>query len=243
LTSAAEELRAAVTNRAESATVSAAFMLLVDTRIPTGGYAHSGGIEAAVSDGRVVDLPTLAAYLDGRLGSSGLNDAALAVAAHARIADAAALSDEAAARCPSPALRAASRAEAKGLLRAARAMWPSPELNGFVAATEPPGSMWSVALGAVARAAGLSEVQVSTAATYASISGPAFAAVRLLGLDPYRISALLSCMSARVDEVAEQACRWSLSATSLRGLPAVASPLQEIAAEERERWEVRLFVS
>jgi urease accessory protein len=223
--------------------VSTAFMLLVDSRIPTGGYAHSGGIEAAVSDGRVVDLSTLAAYLDGRLGSSGLNDAALAVAAHAQLADAATISAEAAARCPSPALRAASRAEAKGLLRAARSMWPSPDLTQFIIATDPPGAMWSVALGTVGRIAGLSELQVAIAASYASISGPAFSAVRLLGLDPYRISAMLSRMSPRVDEIAELARRWSTGTKSLRELPAVASPLQEIAAEERERWEVRLFVS
>ena len=33
--------------------ISSALLLLVDSRIPTGGYAHSGGMEAAVGEGRV----------------------------------------------------------------------------------------------------------------------------------------------------------------------------------------------
>ncbi|MGD9797255.1 MAG: urease accessory protein UreF, partial [Acidimicrobiia bacterium] len=57
-----------------------AALLLADGRFPMGGHVHSGGVESAVADGRVVDVPTLAAYLLGRLHTTGLTDAALAAA-------------------------------------------------------------------------------------------------------------------------------------------------------------------
>jgi urease accessory protein len=219
------------------------FLMLVDSRTPTGGYAHSGGIEAAVSDGRVTEVATLAAYVEGRLFSNGLCDASLAAAACAGVGPAAVLCAEAAARCPSPALRAASRAEGRGLLRVARSMWPSSSIDELVEAAGAAGPMWSIALGTVAGAAGLSVLQASTAAAYSSISGPAWAAVRLLGIDPYGVAGMLATLATSVDGVARRAVELAQRASSLRELPAPATPLQEIAAEARERWEVRLFVS
>ena len=60
--------------------VSAAALLLADGRLPAGGHAHSGGVEAAVRGGRVIDLGSLVAFLQGRLATAGLVDAALAAA-------------------------------------------------------------------------------------------------------------------------------------------------------------------
>jgi urease accessory protein len=60
-----------------------ALLLLADGRFPAGGHAHSGGAEAAVADGRIRDVATLAEFCRGRLHSTGLGAAAQAAAAAA----------------------------------------------------------------------------------------------------------------------------------------------------------------
>jgi urease accessory protein len=57
-----------------------AVLLLADGRLPSGGHAHSGGMEAAIVDGRVGDLASLEAFLVGRLVTTGLMEASMAAA-------------------------------------------------------------------------------------------------------------------------------------------------------------------
>jgi urease accessory protein len=66
--------------------VSAAGLLLSDSRFPAGGHAHSGGVEPAVTAGTVTGLHTLEVFLRGRLRTAGLVAAGIAAAAcaHAR---------------------------------------------------------------------------------------------------------------------------------------------------------------
>ncbi|TDC89127.1 urease accessory protein UreF, partial [Nonomuraea deserti] len=59
----------------------AALLVLADGRFPSGGHAHSGGAEAAVTAGRVHDVATLREFCRGRLHTSGLVAAGLAAAA------------------------------------------------------------------------------------------------------------------------------------------------------------------
>ncbi|MFC0039125.1 urease accessory protein UreF [Actinomadura rayongensis] len=60
----------------------ASLLLLADARLPAGAHAHSGGVEPAVTAGAITDVPTLLAFLHGRLTTSGLVTAALAAAAN-----------------------------------------------------------------------------------------------------------------------------------------------------------------
>ena len=57
-------------------------LTLADSRLPTGGHVHSGGIEEAITSGLVVDLATLQAYLRRRIRTHGLVTASLATAVH-----------------------------------------------------------------------------------------------------------------------------------------------------------------
>jgi urease accessory protein len=61
--------------------------LLADSRLPTGGHAHSGGIEAAVRRGLVRAPDDVASWLAGRVPTTGLVTAAAASAACALVAD------------------------------------------------------------------------------------------------------------------------------------------------------------
>jgi urease accessory protein len=105
----------------------ATLLVLADGRLPAGGHAHSGGLEAQVAAGRIRGLDDVYAFLRGRLNTGGLVAAAFAAAACRRPAEWAALDEAFDARTPSPALRKASRAQGRALLRAGRSMWPLPK--------------------------------------------------------------------------------------------------------------------
>ncbi|MFG1710481.1 urease accessory protein UreF [Nonomuraea sp. M3C6] len=119
----------------------AALLVLADGRFPAGGHAHSGGAEAAVTAGRVRDVAGLQEFCRGRLHTSGLVAAGLAAAAAAGYAPL--LLDEAAdARTPVPALRHVARRLGRQLLRAARAGWPSADLDALAVLTRASCSAW-----------------------------------------------------------------------------------------------------
>lgn len=231
----------------------ATLLVLADGRLPAGGHAHSGGFEAAVSAGRVRDLAGLDGFLRGRLHTSGLVAAAFAAAACASSARLGSLDEGSArlgsldegparlgsldegldARTPSPALRKASRAQGRALLRAGRAMWPVPrDLRD---------PHHPVALGVVAAAAGLGPLEAATAAAHGTVTGPASAAVRLLGFDPYAAHALIAALAPGCDRIAAEAV--GFAGSPVDDLPADGAPLLDIGAEHHASWEVRLFAS
>ncbi|MCG7203551.1 urease accessory protein UreF [Streptomyces arenae] len=221
----------------------AALLVLADGRFPAGGHAHSGGAEAAVRAGRITGAASLEEFCRGRLHTAGLTAAALAAAAvlglEVRMLDAAAD-----ARTPSPALRGAARRLGRQLLRAARATWPSPELDA-VAAEFPKGAHQPVVLGVVARTAGLPARDAAFCAAYECVSGPATAVVRLLSLDPFEATAVLGRLAPEVDRVVDRAVEAAREAVDggVDALPAASAPLLEIGAEWHAGWAVRLFAS
>ncbi|MEU8617694.1 urease accessory UreF family protein [Streptomyces sp. NPDC048623] len=220
-----------------------ALLVLADGRFPAGGHAHSGGAEAAVKAGRLKDAAGLAAFCRGRLHTTGLTTAALAAAA-ALDADPHALDEAADARTPSPALRATSRRLGRQLMRAARAAWPGPELDALAAAF-PRGAHQPVVLGTAARAAGLGPEDAAHCVAYETVSGPATAVVRLLGLDPFQATAVLARLAPELDQVAARAARDAGIALreGLDVLPAASAPLLDLTAEQHAAWPVRLFAS
>lgn len=228
--------------RAVTAGVST-FLLFVDARMPTGGHAHSGGLEHAVAAGRIRDAEDLGPFLRGRLATAGLVDAALAAAAEplGRLGPWSALDGEAAARCPGPALRRVARGQGRRLLRLGRSVWDAPHLESLAAVTGG-APMWPLAVGAVASAAGLDGRQAATAAALGAVTGPAWAAVRSLGLDPYVVAALLAELAPSVDETADRAFEAARDLPWAE-LPAANPPLLDLGTEDHARWEVRLFAS
>jgi urease accessory protein len=99
-------------------------LTLADSRLPTAGHAHSGGVEEAVTSGLVVDLATLGAYLRRRIRTHGLVTASVAAALHAATPTIGDADRETDARTPAPAARQALRAQGRGLARLARRVWP-----------------------------------------------------------------------------------------------------------------------
>jgi urease accessory protein len=218
-------------------TLNAGVLLLADGRTPTGGLSHSGGVEEAVRAGVVTDEGSLLALLEARLETAGFLAAGLAAAACTAANDPAALELldlEADARMPSDAARVASRAQGRGLLRLARASWPHPSYAKGGALGERPHH--SIVLGVATHAAGGTAAEAASLAALASISGPASAAVRLLGLDPIAVTGLLARLGPRAEQIAERA----LAADEL---PATGHPLFDVFAQRHAGHGNTLFTS
>ncbi|MGW2516401.1 urease accessory protein UreF [Streptomyces sp. NPDC001617] len=221
----------------------AALLILADGRFPAGGHAHSGGAEAAVKAGRITGGASLEEFCRGRLHTAGLVAASLAAAAVLGV-DPGELDAAADARTPSPALRVAARKLGRQLMRAARATWPSAELDA-VAREFPKGTHQPVVLGLAARVAGLGAVDAAYCAAYECVSGPASATVRLLSLDPFDATGVLARLAPEVDRVVDRAVEAAgrVVDDGVDALPAASAPLMEIAAEVHAAWPVRLFAS
>ena len=247
----------------------ALLLLLNDGRFPSGGHAHSSGLEAAVAAGRVTNLSTLEKFLRGRLTTAALVAAAFTAATHDRAAYGdrvnfgeigvttpqgsvafpesaeistavlAELDAELDARTASPALRLASRRQGKALRRAGRTIWPHGAWQ--LLPHHPDGPHQPIALGLITAAAGLTVEDAALTSVYGALSGLASAAVRLLGLDPYLVQALLTKLASACDSTAAQAA--AAAGKSPAELPAASAPLADISAEFHATWEVRLFAS
>jgi urease accessory protein len=230
--------------------LSPGILLLADSRLPAAGHAHSGGLEAAAAAGSVAGLDGLAAFLRGRLATAGLVSAGLAAAACQLACLVAAggsprweeLFAEAAARTASPAQRRASCAQGRALLRAAHAAWPGAVLDSLTSAAGAAGSYHPVVLGACAGAAGGQPADAAVIAATASVTGPASAAVRLLGLDPLAVHGMLAGLADAIAEVAGSAAA-AAAAGDWAALPAAAAPGLDLLAERHAREEVALFAS
>lgn len=231
-----------------------ALLLLADGRFPSGGHAHSAGLEAAAALEGVDDVVAVEEFLLGRLSTAGVVAAAFAAAACAvfrlgtrgggpGVTVAGALEEldgELEARIPSPALRSASRRLGRQVLRAGRVIWPGPGLD-TLAATPGRGLHQPVAFGAVVAAAGLDPYMAALAAAHDAVIGPATAAVRLLGLDPFTMHAAVARLGPQISAVVARAALYAHTAPP--DLPAAAGPLHDVNAEHHATWEVRLFAS
>lgn len=218
----------------------AALLLLADGRLPAGGYAHSGGLEASIDAGRVRTLAELETFLAGRAATVGLVSAAFAAAAcRAFPSEADRLDDldaELDARTPSPTLRETSRTLGRQLRRAVARMRPDAGLDRLGRAPHQP-----MVLGAAAAVLGAQPADAGYVALHEAVTGPATAAVRLLHIDPFDSHAVLSGLTGLLDELAAAAADYAESDPG--ELPAGTAPLLDIAAAQHRRMGVRLFAS
>jgi urease accessory protein len=229
----------------------AGLLVLADSRTPSGAHAHSGGVEMAVASGRISGLPGLQAFLVGRLTTVGLVTASVAASScligAGRDGDVADLDwlllDVATdARTPSAAQRATSRTLGKALQRLARQAFPDVVTGTPLLQQVEPHQ--PIALGALCARAGGSPADAAELAAYQSVSGPASAAVRLLGLDPYAVTGLLMALAPELSAVATQAAAVALRpGTGFDDLPACSAAVLDEDAERHRFAEVRLFAS
>jgi urease accessory protein len=207
----------------------ATLLALSDSRLPTGGHVHSGGVEEGVASGLVMDLGTLRAFLCRRIRTSGLLTASIASAVHSGTLSVADADGETDARTPAPAARIASRAQGRGLLRLARRVWPSHDWDSVGAKPH-----LGVVAGSVGLASGLLPEQTALSVVYTTMTGSATAAQRLLALDPGDVAALTFELSPLCERTAAEAAK---------ELADLSDPLLDVLAQRHVERDRPLFVS
>jgi urease accessory protein len=220
-------------------------LLLLDGRAPAGAHSHSGGMEAAVSAGMVRDLDDVGEFCRGVLHTAGAVAAAFAASAwrawndDCPAAGWAALDDELSARLASEARRGASRSLGSGLRRLLRALAPDADITSPWATCAPPAPHHALVLGAGCSITGGTATHAARAAALGACVAPTLAAVRLLGLDPYRAHGLIAELHVDIEAVADRCA----APAAARDLPAATAPALDLLAEVHLRESQRLFAS
>ena len=246
--------------------MNALLLLLLDSRAPAGAHHHSGGMEAAVRAGLVRGPADLEDFCRAKLRTSARVSASFAAAACGLTGaertgspapwqdraqrewvqrEWALLDAEFGARTPSEATRTASRQLGRGLLRLFRSVIPEADLVTPWSLCPGPAPHHPLVLGAGVSLAGGTPELAARAAALAACAGPASAAVRLLGLDPFAVQAMLARLAPGVDECAAFAarCAAECAAGAPSALPTDGAPALDLLADYHLTAEVRLFAS
>jgi urease accessory protein len=226
---------------------------LADSALPTGGFAHSGGLEAAWQHGEVRTRLELAALVETSLTQAGWNALPLVRAAHAapeRLAEWDRLAD---AFTSNHVANRASRAQGRAFHAAAERIFPRAPLEspavgpaaGPSAATSRPAPLpaglecghWAPVFGAVARRLGLDEETAARLFLHHHVRGLLAAAVRLNIIGPMEGQAMQFRLAPRLSAVARES-----AGRSVEDL-AQTAPLLEIWQAAQDRLYSRLFQS
>ena len=218
---------------------------VADSAFPTGGYAHSFGLEAVCQSGGVADAAGVERFLTSLLeGSAGPCDATAAASALRALArgDLAAcrrLDDTLEAMKSVREFREGSRQMGRQTLRVAAALTADPTLGGYraeVDAGRAPGHH-AVAFGMAAAILGWEPEETAAAFLYSTTSLLVGAALRLLPMGQTEGQRLLWRLHPAIERLARQAAErdpsemWSFA------------PGIELAGIRHEGLEMRLFRS
>ena len=210
---------------------------LADSALPTGGFAHSAGLEAAVQLGRVRGSEDLAALLDEVAWSLATSALPFVTAAFRDRTAFAALDRRCDASLAGHVANRASRAQGRAYLRAAEAFGgAAAELAGEVEAQALPGHLAPV-FGAVLAGLGADEQDVRRLFLFQGVRAAVSAAVRLGVVGPLEAQSLLSTAAG----AAERALLGSLDLAPEES--AGCAPLLELLQGHQDRLYSRLFQS
>src|SRR3982751_3119019 len=110
---------------------------LADSAFPTGGFAHSGGLEAAWQCGEVRDDEALRGFLSEALNQAGRGVLPLASAAHTDPSRLPALDERCHAFLTNVVARRASPVQGRAFLATGASRWPDPAMAAIEASARP----------------------------------------------------------------------------------------------------------
>ncbi|WP_254922753.1 urease accessory protein UreF [Rhodococcus sp. OK302] len=217
-----------------------ASMLLADGRLPTGGHAHSSGLEPALAAGlRQSQVPD---FIRGRLETVGVVEAAATVVTRrwavsgGSASELEAISNELLARTPSAPLREASIQLGRGLARLASRLWPQHHAVQLLMAL-PGHPMRPLALGVFTAVAGMDDTAAARSCLYDDAQTVASAALKLLPVDPAEPVEWLLQVAPTIERIARAAVEVHCAAD----IPATTGPLVEQWSLEHNARSRRIF--
>ena len=212
---------------------------LIDSAFPSGGFAHSGGLEASVQHGHVMDAAGVWAFARQAVAQCGRSALPLVAAAHRRPDDLVELDRLCDAFLSNPVANRASRAQGRGLLTSvARSFQHVP-----VAALEDGLKSDTIAghyapmFGAVFNRLDVDITDTLNAFLFISGRGVTSAAVRLGLIGSYEAQTMQSALAPHIDATAEHC--GALAPHEI----AQTAPLIDLFQSTHDRLYSRLFQS
>jgi len=223
-----------------------ALLQISDSAFPSGGFAHSHGLEQLVREGLVKDVDGLEAFVTSVLSLSvATSEACAAYAAAVAASDgdmvAIVATDRALLRTKAAAeLRAASLQTGRRLVQETSVHVESPVLRAYARelATDPMLGIYPVAFGVVNAALGAEASDVPAALMLAAANGMLQAAMRLGSVSHRDVQAILHRLRPLIAQLTEEVVAAGAPPRLL-----AFQPLQEIASMRHTRAEARLFAS
>ncbi|HEY3914007.1 MAG TPA: urease accessory UreF family protein [Verrucomicrobiae bacterium] len=206
---------------------------LVDSAFPTGGFAHSGGLEAAWQHGEIRDSDGLASFLESSMWQMASGIVPYVMAAHDAPVKFSQLNELCDAFLSNHVANRASRVQGRAFLNsAARIFGPVARLE-----MESSFSHFAPAFGAVTPALGVDRRTTGELFAFQGFRGLISAAVRLGIVGPMEGQALQHRLAPRVREMLSSTVDQPVSEV------AVVAPLLEIWQGSHDRLYSRLFQS
>ncbi len=211
---------------------------LADSAFPTGGFAHSGGLEAARALGLVEDAGGLRAFAAEALLAAGTFGLPFVSAAFDAPEAFLALDLRCDASTPGPVANRASRAQGQALLRAGAAVLggEAAALSARVRRDRSPGHLAPVH-GAVLSLAGASREEAQDLFLFGALRAVVAAAVRLGLTGPLEAQALQARLATEAERIARACAHRTLDEV------AQPNPLLDLTQSHQDRLYTRLFQS
>jgi urease accessory protein len=219
------------------------FLQIADSAFPTGGFAHSGGLEAALHHGRGKTIDDLDAFVHEHLWNVGRAALPFVGAAFDRPETVWHLDALADAMLTSHVANRASRTQGRTFIATCARIFDAPSVRDLDARararvpSEKVAAHLAPVFGAAMAALGATRDEASALHLYMALRCVASAAVRLGMVGPHEAQRLQQRHAATLDQVLS-ACR--------AGQPeeaAVVCPLLEIMGATHDRLYARLFQS
>jgi urease accessory protein len=192
---------------------------LADSAFPTGGFAHSGGLEAALNQGEIHDLSEMVAFVKASLCQFGHASLPFVNAAYDTPTSVVALDGICDSFITNHVANRASRSQGRTLLASAQRIFATLGFKSFLppGVEEPEYGHLAPVSGVVLRQLGLVRVEASRLVCFLHLRGLISAAVRLgivgplqaqtvqYNLAPHAEAILQRCQNLAVDEIAQTA--------------------------------------
>jgi urease accessory protein len=212
---------------------------LIDSNFPSGGFAHSGGLEASVHHGQVADAEGVRAFARQTLAQAGRSALPLVTAAHRqpeRFAELDALSDV---FLSNPIANRASRAQGRALVTSAARSFPETPVRSVEERVrrEQLAAHHAPTLGVVLNALGVTLADTQRAFLYITLRGVVTAAVRLGLTGSYEAQEIQATIAGDIDSVIHRCGQLTPSEI------AQTAPLIDLFQSTHDRLYSRLFQS
>jgi urease accessory protein len=176
---------------------------LIDSAFPSGGFAHSAGLEAAVQHGHVVDTAGVRAFAKQSLAQCGRCALPLVTAAHRRPEDVVELDELCNVFLSNPIGNRASRAQGRALLTAVARSFPDAQIAAIAAGVRSDAATGHHAplFGALFNVLGVTLVETQRSFLFVASRGVSAAAVRLGVIGAYEAQTILADLAPRIETV------------------------------------------